>query len=223
MNSMINTRSDLPTTLRGIAGELLSFVDGDLDDPSFLEARNTALQRRSNPEQMMSINGIFTNPNKAQENASSIEASMGLEKNTVLPINNYTRGWRDLPRAFFEQLGCIDLRSICFADIVNYHNGGKATAYSNGSVVVSNSAPYMNPSAKANFQYTGLNPQRYIENNEAGFKSVTNARNRYDLISILFPSNHFKKWDSTLATDTYCFDILGNHSFQRNLPLLLQR
>ncbi len=223
MNSMINTRSDLPTTLRGIAGELLSFVDGDLDDPSFLEARNTALQRRSNPEQLMSINGIFTDALRAQANAISIANSMGLDNNAVLPINNYTRGWRDLPRAFLEQLGCIDLRSICFADIVNYHNGGKAIAYSNGSVVVSNSAPYMSPSAKENFQYTGLNPQRYIENNEAGFNTVTNARNRYDLISILFPSNYFKKWDSTLATDTYCFDLLGNHSFQRNLPLLLQR
>ena len=105
---------------------------------------------------------------------------------------------------------------------MNYHNGGKAFAYSNGSVVAHNSAPYMTPSAKAHFEYVGLNPQRYIEKDEVGFKSVTNVRNRFDLISILFPSSHFKKWNSTLETDNYFFDILGNHSFQRNLPLFMQ-
>jgi len=222
VHDMNNPSLSLKNILFTILGMELSYVDGDLNNPDFLKDRNQALQETSNQDRIMSINGIFTKALRAQKNAYSIATSLGLDKHAVLRINNYGSGWKDIPRAFYEQLGFIDLRSLYFADIVNHNNGGKAFAYSNGSVVVNNASPYMTPSAKAHFEYIGLNPQRYMEKDEVGFKSVTNVRNRFDLISILFPSSHFKKWDSTLETDNYFFDVLGNHSFQRNLPFLIQ-
>ncbi len=223
MNGMINTRRDILTTLQGIGGEVLSYLDGDLDDPSFLASRNEALQREPNPEQVMSMNGILTNANQAKENANQVGKTLKLGEDAVLRINNYTHGWRDLPRALFEQIGFSDLRSLCLADIVNYNNGGKLFTFSNGSIIAANAAPYMTPSARTHLEYTGLNPQRYIGKNEYGFKNVTNARNQSDIISVLFPNNQFKKWDKTLKTDTYFFDILGNHSFNINYPILMQQ
>ncbi|NBV29869.1 hypothetical protein EBS02_12810 [bacterium] len=201
---------------------MLSYFDGDLDDPNFLKAHNQALQRAPNQEQVMSVNGILTDQYQAQENASQIAKSLQMPDQAVLLINNYESSWRDIPRALVEQLGCSDIRSLCLADIVNYNDGGKAIAFSNGSVVISGAAPYMNSSARAHFEYTGLNPQRYIGKNEFGFHSVTNARNQWDVVSLLFSTNYFKKWDKTLKSDDYFFNVLGNHSFSKNYPLLMQ-
>jgi hypothetical protein len=107
---------------------------------------------------------------------------------------------------------------MCFADIINFNNGGKKIAYSNGSAIANNTSPSMTLSDKAHFEYIGLHLQRYIDKNEVGFKSTINIRNRYEVISILLPTNYLKKRDSTLKIDTYFFNILGTHSFQKIIP-----
>ena len=210
MNNVINTRSDIPTTLQGIGGELLSYLDGDLDDLSFSEAQNQALQRVPNPEQVMSVNGILTSVYKARANANDIAASLHVDSKATLLINNYTHGVMDIPRLLVEQCGAIDLRSMCLATIVNHNNGGKLFAYSNGSVVVGNARPYMNKSAAANVDYIGLNPQWYLDQQEYGFKKADNARNLLDVISVLSPGNWFRKWQKIIKTNTYFFEILKN-------------
>ena len=170
----------------------------------------------------MSVNGIFTNKDRARVNANQIAKSLHLDGDAVLPINNYTHGWNDIPRCLAEQGGLIDLRSMCLADIINYHNGGNLFTHSNGSVVAGNARPYMTKSAAANVSYTGLNPQWYLDQQEYGFRKVTNARNQWDLMSLLSPGNWSRKWQQVIRTNTYFFEILENHSFIENYPLLMQ-
>lgn len=213
----------LSTLLWTIGGMELAYVDGDLNDPTFLAARNQALQGVPNKNQVMSVNGILTSATEAIVNANEIARILHLGTGAVLPINNYTHDWKDFFRASYEQMGFIDLRSLCLAEIVNFNNGGNIHAYSNGSIIVANAAPYLTFSARTNLEYTGLNPQRYIGAQEFGFKKVTNARNEWDVISLLFPSNRFQKWEKTLKTENYFFDILGNHSFTNNYPALMQQ
>ncbi len=180
-NGTLRTRPDIFTTLQWAQGELVTYLNGDRKNQSFLKSCPQASQRLSNQDQIMSLNAILTGEFPVQASANRIAQCFQLPDEVSVLINHCGSGWKDIPRVLLvNQFGCSDSCSLCLADIVSHNNGGGAAA------------SYMALSARTQFNDIGLNPQRYIGKAKLGFQGVIHAPNLSSAVSLFSSSPSLK-------------------------------